>query len=73
MIIGRLGLGFVMAGKLNQEDYTHLAEVNEVKPCCGRNWWYRAPKIESNLLRRKNKIEILEISWLCFSFYIGWW
>ena len=72
MILGRLGLSFVVADKLHSEDYAHLAEVNEVKPCCGRNWWYWYPKLRSNLRGRENKIERLQLHWLCFALGIEW-
>lgn len=73
MRLGRLGLSFVISGKLHPEDYVHLTEVNEVKPCCGRNWWYWYLKLSSNLMGREDKIERLQLRWLCFALDIEWW
>ena len=74
MILGKLGLSFVVAGKLaSEKDRVHLAEVNEVPPKFERNWWYTIPKINWNLLGRKGTVTRFGVHWLCFVFEIEWW
>lgn len=43
-------LSLIVAGKLDQKDYQHLLEVNEVHPRFGRNWWYNKPKLRKTNL-----------------------
>ena len=74
MIIGKLGLSFVVAGKCEtEEDRKHLAEVNEVPPKFGRNWWYWRPRIRFDPFGKQGHVTRFQIKWLCYIYEIEWW
>ena len=74
MMIGKLGLSFVIAGKVLNEEYRkHLAKVNDVPPKFGRNWWYWRPRTIFDPFRRRGSVTIFQIKWLCYLFEVEWW
>lgn len=76
MILGKLGLSFVIAGTFDYKDkelYKHLEEPNGVPPRFGRNWWYWKPVFKFNLLGKEPTVTRFRLIWLCFLFEIEWW
>ena len=69
-IINNVYVSFVTAGKLNPDDYEHLKECNPCPPRFGRNWWTWIPDVGLNLFGNKNRLEMVDIRWLCYAFSI---
>jgi len=58
---GEVFIDFITAGKCEtEEDFKHLAEVNEVPPKFGRNWWYSYPRFKFTNIGWK-------LSFMCFA------
>ena len=56
-----------------QKDRKHLAEVNEVPPKFGRNWWYWRPRIMFDPFGKQGYVTRFQIKWLCCIYEVEWW